>query len=81
MTNTNVSGMMPANTFIQKWVNEMAAMCQPENIYWCDGSEDEKERLTQIAVQTVNSYSSTKKNCLAVICTAAPSTTWRGRKI
>ena len=52
MTNANVTGTVPANTFIQKWVNDMAAMCQPDNVYWCDGSEDEKERLTRIAVQT-----------------------------
>ena len=27
----------------------MAALCQPDNIFWCDGSEEEKEELTQIA--------------------------------
>ena len=52
MTNANVTGRVPANSLIQKWVNDMAAMCQPDNVYWCDGSEDEKERLTQNAVQT-----------------------------
>jgi phosphoenolpyruvate carboxykinase (GTP) len=44
------TGTVPANPHIQKWVKEAAAMCQPENIFWCDGSEEEKERLTQIAV-------------------------------
>ena len=29
------------------WVEEMAALCQPDQIVWCDGSEAEKERLTQ----------------------------------
>jgi phosphoenolpyruvate carboxykinase (GTP) len=47
----NTSGTVPANGFVQKWVKDMAAMCQPDNIYWCDGSEDERERLTQAAVQ------------------------------
>jgi phosphoenolpyruvate carboxykinase (GTP) len=32
------------------WVEEMKALCQPDSIYWCDGSEEEKERLTQQAV-------------------------------
>jgi phosphoenolpyruvate carboxykinase (GTP) len=32
------------------WVNEMKEICQPDGIYWCDGSEEEKERLTQQAV-------------------------------
>ena len=27
-------------------------MCQPDDIFWCDGSEDEKEKLTEIAVKT-----------------------------
>ncbi len=33
-----------------EWVNEMARMCQPDRIVWIDGSEDEKERLTQEAL-------------------------------
>ncbi|HYA27793.1 MAG TPA: phosphoenolpyruvate carboxykinase (GTP) [Acidobacteriota bacterium] len=48
---SNVAGTVPANSHIQKWVKEMAAMCQPDNVYWCDGSEAEREKLTQVAVQ------------------------------
>src|ERR1022692_3941878 len=33
------------------WVEEMAQLCQPDSIYWCDGIEEEKERLTQQAVE------------------------------
>ena len=35
---------------VRLWVNEMKALCQPDTIYWCDGSEEEKESLTQQAV-------------------------------
>lgn len=45
------TGAVPSNTFIQKWVKDVAAMCQPDDVFWCDGSEEERERLTQIAVQ------------------------------
>jgi phosphoenolpyruvate carboxykinase (GTP) len=37
---------------LQEWVEEMARMCQPDHIVWIDGSEEEKERLTQEAVAT-----------------------------
>jgi phosphoenolpyruvate carboxykinase (GTP) len=34
------------------WVEEMKQLCQPDQIYWCDGGEEEKVRLTQKAVET-----------------------------
>src|SRR5919108_248205 len=48
---TDTLGTVSSNIFVQKWVNQMAAMCQPDDIYWCDGSEGERERLTQTAGQ------------------------------
>ncbi len=35
---------------LRTWVEEMAALCEPDRIAWCDGSEAEKERLTREAV-------------------------------
>ncbi len=32
------------------WVDEMAKLCQPDRIFWCDGSESEKQALTEDAV-------------------------------
>ena len=37
---------------LQEWVEEMARMCEPDQIVWIDGSEEEKQRLTQEAVRT-----------------------------
>jgi len=38
------------NSALQKWVQEMAALCTPDAIQWCDGSDDEWHRLTGLLV-------------------------------
>ena len=40
------------NKALLDWVRDCAALCQPDRVVWCDGSEDEKERLTEQAVDT-----------------------------
>jgi phosphoenolpyruvate carboxykinase (GTP) len=46
---SNVTGTVPANPHVQKWVKDVASLCQPDQVFWCDGSEEEKEELTRIA--------------------------------
>ncbi|MBI4722463.1 MAG: phosphoenolpyruvate carboxykinase (GTP) [Candidatus Stahlbacteria bacterium] len=38
------------NKCVSEWIKEMASLCQPDSIYWCDGSIEEKERLQQEAI-------------------------------
>jgi phosphoenolpyruvate carboxykinase (GTP) len=45
----NVAGTVPSNPHVQKWVKDVAALCQPDEVFWCDGSDEEKEELTRIA--------------------------------
>ena len=35
---------------LQEWVDEIADLCQPEQIHWCDGSEEENQKLLQLMV-------------------------------
>ena len=42
---------MTKNKKLQNWVEEAAALCQPDSIYWCDGSQEENDRLCEELVQ------------------------------
>jgi phosphoenolpyruvate carboxykinase (GTP) len=41
-----------SNPALLGWVRDMAALCKPDRVVWCDGSEEERVRLTQHAVET-----------------------------
>ena len=42
---------MTKNKKLQRWVEEAAELCQPDAIYWCDGSQEENDRLCEALVQ------------------------------
>jgi phosphoenolpyruvate carboxykinase (GTP) len=42
---------MTKNTKLLNWVNEVAALCQPDKIHWCDGSQKEADELCALMVK------------------------------
>jgi len=43
---------MTTNKKLRAWVDEMAAMCQPDHIVWIDGSHEQRDRLRAEAAGT-----------------------------
>lgn len=40
------------NSELRRWVSDMAELCQPDEIYLCDGSEEEYDRLCSEMVES-----------------------------
>ena len=39
------------NPKLLAWVSEMAALCKPDTMFWCDGSAEENKRLREQLVK------------------------------
>jgi phosphoenolpyruvate carboxykinase (GTP) len=42
---------MTKNEALEKWVEDVRELCQPDAVVWCDGSEAERDRLLEIALR------------------------------
>jgi phosphoenolpyruvate carboxykinase (GTP) len=40
------------NTKLCDWVEEMVALCKPDQVHWCDGSQEEYDRLCEQMVES-----------------------------
>ena len=43
--------MSTTNKKLQAWVDQMAVLCQPDQVVWCNGSEEENNRMWDIMVK------------------------------
>ena len=39
------------NKNVIAWVNQVATLCEPDAVYWCDGSDEEYTRLCDLLVE------------------------------
>ena len=51
MSNEELGQRNTSNQLVIHWVEEMAALCQPDKVFWCSGSDAEKDALTRAAVE------------------------------
>jgi phosphoenolpyruvate carboxykinase (GTP) len=42
---------MSGNAKLEAWVDEIARLCQPQAVQWCDGSKEEHDRLCDLLVR------------------------------
>ena len=52
MTRTHDGAARTTNRRLLAWVDEMTALCNPDRIYWCDGSQQEYDRLCNAMVES-----------------------------
>ena len=43
---------MTSNLKLNQWVEEMAVLCQPDRIHWCDGSEEEYNEMFRLMLDS-----------------------------
>lgn len=42
---SGIGDSKPANQAVLDWVQEAVTLCEPENVFWCDGSDKENAWL------------------------------------
>jgi phosphoenolpyruvate carboxykinase (GTP) len=49
---TEGRGYMTSHKELLKWVKEVEDLCKPDSVHWCDGSDEENEKLFDLMVSS-----------------------------
>jgi phosphoenolpyruvate carboxykinase (GTP) len=52
MTTETLETKNTKNHALTSWVEEMRQLCQPDSVYWCNGSEEEYQELCELMVKS-----------------------------
>src|SRR5437870_4484429 len=52
MSRSKLGTCNTTNKNVLAWVDEMARLCRPDRVFWCDGSEPEAQTLCDLMVQS-----------------------------
>ncbi len=52
MTTEVLGNRITTNKALISWVDEMTALCRPDSVFWCDGSEEEYQALCELMVKS-----------------------------
>lgn len=47
-----INAGLTSNSKILSWVGEMSALCQPDRVHWCDGSDGEYQALCELMIRS-----------------------------
>jgi phosphoenolpyruvate carboxykinase (GTP) len=47
-----VESAASSNKGLTRWVEDLAQLCKPEHVHWCDGSADEYQMMSRLMIQT-----------------------------